>query len=478
MDHKLNNKQKILLIFTIIVFFFTIFGATFSYIKVKRKLNSDANFQTLTNTTDSLLFNGGENINIEATYDNFGDVDRKNLMGETKVGLVLKSNNTTNSATTTYCLFLSIMENDFVYTTDVKQAELLLQIIDPEGNEIKSLPGYNYVTSEGSSGFDITEARETILFTNSYSITSGIEDATQEWTVRVILVNLPTDQEGNTGKHFDANVRIDKNIYLADHLKWNYDSSSHLYHHDETLKNGANDGSYRFAGASAAVKNYICFGSDADVCPDTNLYRIIGVFGNNVKLIKNTSIGAYTWSGGTSSTAKNNWNASTLNKTTLNGTTKGRFLYDLGTEWSDKIIEATWYVGGYSDRYMTPKTFYDYEVGVNKTDTTYSAKIGLMYVSDYGFAATPSYWTTNLSSYSSSAYNNDWLNLGSDEWTITRDSGSTYEAYSIYSNRVYDQSIYSSSYTYAVRPVFYLDYPLHYVGGTGTQTDPIRIDLK
>lgn len=30
----------------------------------------------------------------------------------------------------------------------------------------------------------------------------------------------------------------------------------------------------------------MCFASDAEVCPDDNLYRIIGVFENNVKLIK------------------------------------------------------------------------------------------------------------------------------------------------------------------------------------------------
>ena len=34
------------------------------------------------------------------------------------------------------------------------------------------------------------------------------------------------------------------------------------------------------------VKNFVCFGSEASPCPTENLYRIIGVFGNNVKLIK------------------------------------------------------------------------------------------------------------------------------------------------------------------------------------------------
>lgn len=475
MEKKLDTKSKLLIVFAIIVCFFTVFGATFSYIKIKKKLNSEADLQTLTNTTDSLLFYGGKDIEIEATYDNFGDVDRKNLSGETSVSLTLKSNNTTNTATTTYSLFLTILENDFIYTTADKQAELLMQIIDPNGNEVKTLPGYNYVTSEGTSGFDITEVRDSILFTDSYIITSGIQDAKQEWTVRVILINLSTDQEDNTGKHFNANVRIDKNIYLADHLKWRYDKTSNFYHHDSTLANGANDGSYRFAGASNSVKNYVCFGTDADPCPDDNLYRIIGLFGKNVKLIKDTSIGNYAWMGSTSS-SNNNWSSSTLNKTTLNGTKKGNFLFDLGTEWSDKIVTTTWYVGGHSSPYEKPKNFYDYEVGVNKTNTIYNAKIGLMYVSDYGFATTPANWTYNLSSYdSSSVYNSNWLFSKVAEWTITRYSSGSH-AYNIESAGDIDyNSASSSSYQYAVRPTFYLDYSVYYVKGTGTKTDPIRV---
>ena len=59
-----------------------------------------------------------------------------------------------------------------------------------------------------------------------------------------------------------------------------------LYHHDATLTNGAGDNSYRFAGANESVNNYVCFGSSEASCPADNLYRIIGVFEDKVKLIK------------------------------------------------------------------------------------------------------------------------------------------------------------------------------------------------
>ena len=61
-------------------------------------------------------------------------------------------------------------------------------------------------------------------------------------------------------------------------------SYTNIYHHDSALANGAGDNSYRYAGANP--NNFVCFGTNTTPCPTDNLYRIIGVFGNQVKLIK------------------------------------------------------------------------------------------------------------------------------------------------------------------------------------------------
>ena len=45
------------------------------------------------------------------------------------------------------------------------------------------------------------------------------------------------------------------------------------------------DNQYIFYG----VNNYICFGSDEEICPEESMYRIIGIFDNQVKIIKNTN---------------------------------------------------------------------------------------------------------------------------------------------------------------------------------------------
>ena len=79
------------------------------------------------------------------------------------------------------------------------------------------------------------------------------------------------------------------NPFLTDYVKSFYTGTqgdNNIYYHDSSLTNGAGDNSYRYAGASDVVNNFVCFGSTLDICPTDSLYRIIGVFGDQVKLIK------------------------------------------------------------------------------------------------------------------------------------------------------------------------------------------------
>ena len=238
-----------------------------------------------------------------------------------------------------------------------------------------------------------------------------------------------------------------------------------IYYHNSSLENGAGDNSYRYAGASNNVNNYICLGSDATTCPDANLFRIIGVFGDQTKVIRAKSVGDQKWN----TSKANAWSISSLN-TYLNG----EYLTNLGT-LADKIATTTWKVGGGSSTYLydVPTTAYQYEVGSSASTTTYEAKIGLMYASDYGFVASSSAWTTKLSSYSSNTSKN-WLYLGSYEWTISRYSGGTTGAFVVGgSGGVGSDAVTSSC---AARPSFNLESSVKYVSGSGTIENPIRIN--
>lgn len=260
-----------------------------------------------------------------------------------------------------------------------------------------------------------------------------------------------------------------------------------IYYHNTSLTNGAGDNNYRYVGANP--NNYICLGSDATTCPDDNLFRIIGVFGDKVKVIKDKSVVKMHWD----TSYYNTWSISSLN-TYLNGT----YLTSIGT-LSDKIDVATWKVGGNTwdnISVSTAKEVYDYEIKNPSTtastgETEYSAKIGLMYVSDYMFAVLQDNWT--LVAYNSNDATKDyraikaenWLYLGSDEYTITRSSKNSGEVFAIYSSgEVYSYSVSCDSgeplpcsvYAKYARPSFYLISSVEYSGGTGTSSDPIRIN--
>ena len=263
---------------------------------------------------------------------------------------------------------------------------------------------------------------------------------------------------------------------LAEYIKSQYTGNqgdNALYYHNSTLTNGAGDNSYRYAGASESVNNFVCFGSDEATCPDANLFRIIGVFGDKTKVIRAKSTGNKEWD----TNRSNTWSTSSLN-TYLNGT----YLTSLGT-LTDKIATTTWKVGGGSWSNIAtsvPKTAYQYEVGSSASTTTVDKKIGLMYVTDYYYSASPSAWT--LVGYNSSdatkdyraATSTNWLYLGSYEWTISRNSDFTDFAFYVSSTgNVNSRSV---TLSYAVRPSFNLLSSTTYVSGSGSMSDPVRVN--
>ncbi|MEG1892484.1 MAG: DUF6273 domain-containing protein [Bacilli bacterium] len=252
-------------------------------------------------------------------------------------------------------------------------------------------------------------------------------------------------------------------------LKSNYSTLGMDCHNG--LANGANDNSYRFSGANP--NNYVCFGPGAtaagQACPEENQYRIIGVFGDQVKLIKKISLGKKVWN----SYELNTWTGSIMEKY-LNGD----YLTTLTPIWSNKIVTNTWQVGGMSEANgsAVPATVYNYEVGPNKANETFNGKIGLMYVSDYGFAASPSNWILKLYDEYKNCTANNWLFLGDDEWTISKVSSLGHNAFVIkwsgfiiynYANFINGES--------GTRPSFYLQPSVNLNGGNGTAIDPYRV---
>ena len=301
--------------------------------------------------------------------------------------------------------------------------------------------------------------------TNSYTFNTLNENT--NYNIFVYAENI----NNIYSEKYSLNVMTDdENVLLANYIKELYllqvlQEPNEIYFHKPSLTNGAEDNSYRYAGANP--NNYVCFGSDAISCPNDNLYRIIGVFKNQVKLIKSTSYGSYEWNSERDST----WNSSTKPDiyTTLNST----YYNTLGTTWQNKIAMHPYKVGGFS-HYIesTPNNIFVYEVGGYSENDTENMKIGLMYMSDFGYATTNNYWTVSIENYRT-AKSSNWL-AGLDEWTISKSTGSSGWAYAV---RNFGDGVDRSYVTgnYEIRPCFYLNSDVQYIFGTGTQSDPFRI---
>ena len=478
-----SKKQAIILsVIASIVLLVLIVGATYAYFQASGGKGTSANLRVTTYTTDVFNFEVGSVISIYADATSFAS-GKGNASGSTFAKAILTANNKTNTATEHYYLYLNISNNTFLYTQNESTPELLLTITDASGNAVTDITSLTYKTvTDGKgasiSGYDITNKSGLITLFNNKEITAS-PTKTDEWNITVTLVNYDKDQSKNAGKSFSAKLMIQKEEYklptLAEYVKSQYTGTqgdNGIYYHESSLANGAGDNSYRYAGASDSVNNYICLGSNEATCPDANLFRIIGVFGAQTKVIRAKSVGNKQWH----TSADNTWSSSSLN-TYLNGT----YLTSLGT-LTDKIATTTWKVGGGSWANIgtsVPKTAYQYEVGSSASTTTYDAKIGLMYVTDYYYSASPSAWT--LMGYNSDATKDyraakttNWLYLGSYEWTISRDSDTTNFAFSVVSTGNVDYYYVSDS--FAVRPSFNLLSSTTYVSGSGSMSDPVRVN--
>ena len=474
-----NKKQAIILsIVASIALLVLIVGATYAYFQASGGTGTNADVKVTTYTTDVFNFEVGNDISIYADATSFAS-GKGNAVGSTFAKAILSANNKTNTATEHYYLYVNISNNTFTYTQNESTPELLLTITDASGNAVTDITSLAYKTvTDGKgasiSGYDITNKSGVItLFNNKEIIASPTK--TDEWNITVTLVNYDKDQSNNMGKKFNAKLMIQKEKIketVADVCSNGQTLSSciiamdgkddTLYHHTSSLANGAGDNSYRYAGANP--NNFVCFGSDVSPCPTDNLYRIIGVFEDKVKLIKYdyatsallgtdgdyrnswglgssykgslTSIDNYCWNYKATNNKSNTWSTSLLNKTNLNT----NYLNNIGTTWSNLIEDATWKVSGHNNVLVTPRAMFTEEI-TNATKTygpsDGTSKIGLMYASDYGFAASPSAWTTNLYRYNDNDANGtsiktiNWMYMGADEWTISPNSSHSDRVFSL-----------------------------------------------
>ena len=334
-----------------------------------------------------------------------------------------------------------------------------------------------------------------------------------DWSIKVL--NL-TEAKTTCTLYFKeetfADILLACNDTAANCLKNNASLNKVELADDETV-----DHNIRYIGANP--NNYVRFNNE--------LWRIIGVFNNiddgsgtketRIKLIRDESIGKYSWDNKPSGTGSsdsiygsNDWTDSALQEVLNNGpywnrtsgscpsgangaTTSCDFSTNGLTEEAKRMIsDAVWNIGGSSTyKDVTASMFYERERGTEvyyDRPIEWTGKIGLMYPSDYGYA-TSGGSTTNRetclnkelynwdSSSVSDCKNNDWLyKSGTIQWTLTSDSSYSDGVFGVASiGRVLSDG--ANIAIIAVSPALYLNSNVKISGGEGTEESPYQLSL-
>ena len=290
-------------------------------------------------------------------------------------------------------------------------------------------------------------------------------------------------------------------------------------------KDNTEDKNIRYYGANP--NNYVRFNNE--------LWRIIGIFGNNVKLIRNDRLGWLSWDTSESTVNSgygiNQWGESKdtsgniyegadlqvyLNKmyyggievtcyndlnntkTTCPKDSNGNFL-ELDDVAKNLIDNHTWNIGAmrYISRTNT-LTFYQAERGsvhgksscssgnqCNDTiirTTEWTGYVGLPYVTDWAYASSEGICETNMATQDSSnnyiCKNNNWMQKSILAWYLLPVTTSSGACYAWYVNKTGDPA---GNYTYGwggVIPAVYLKSDVFVTGGLGTSDNPYKLWLS
>lgn len=327
----------------------------------------------------------------------------------------------------------------------------------------------------------------------------------------IIIIMLFLSLSKNNKTYSIGDTLADTVIAQNKGSTWNVGDSGIYY---------TNNHEYRYIGTN--VNNYVSFNND--------LYRIIGVFDSNshgqdgkmlVKLIRNRILGSYSWgayntsnTSGIYSSYRNDWTGENtgvkanlnilLNEYFYNKTDTSNIYgncskwtyyynntnyrtndctdiveYGINNSLQNYIEEVDWFLYGYSGASLSKQNFYLCERGQysgctsannGESVTSTSAKIGLMYASDYLYAT--SYILDNVGSSDWKYAKQNWLYKGS-EWLITPASNNN-QVYAIRSYGPVDTAVNSCNGN-GVRPTFYLKSSVYVTGGNGTFDDPYTI---
>ena len=218
------------------------------------------------------------------------------------------------------------------------------------------------------------------------------------------------------------------------------------------------DNIYIYTGKNP--KNYVIFNNET--------WRIIGIYGNQLKLVRNSSIGRMQYN----SSGSNRWKNSSLEKY-LNSEDEGGYIYGLSSEAQNMLGEGTWYTNPLYYRSSAVEAW-----NGAKNGTTLTRKVGLIASYEYLYAANSSCHNTSGYDFEDGCGDTDWMLLTHFWWFINPANDSSYSVLFVWRGAITRTGNSWADSKLEVLPAVYLKSSVTISGGTGTAADPFKLSLE
>ena len=511
MDTMKKDKSKTYMIVGIIILVLALIGSTYAYY---RYVFANVNVDTITRGLDYYI-----------TYAKGTDITNKVLEPSTDYTGGNSVTVTLYKKDNSYDIYGHIYLNVTSIGTALSNSSALRYVVTD---------GTNIVTKGDLKG--VTASSKIPLAVNI-----PLNTTSTEYTVYLWFNDNISEETSSEGQTISASVSCEASMKKINDINYSNTAAYKIsklyfnstkkpvinnnitYQYDTTDKLMADTaGNIRYYGASP--NNYIYFNcsdyknQSSSTC---ETWRIIGVFDGNVKIMRGSVIGSYSWdssaSGTNSGYGVNEWSRADLMKLLNSGydsaSVGGRLYWNAksGTCYNGEnnattscnftstglknpetrklIAETTYYTRGHNYSGIYVDAMYDKErvsgTVVNATPsrkTSWTGKVAIPYPSDYGYAADLSLCQQNLHGYNNSGCTaNNWMksiitNNGANYgWLLTPSSDSGCDAWRVVSSGIGNYDF--ASYANGVVPVLSLISELGIGPGTGTSSSPYQLSV-
>ena len=203
-----KNSSLILTVIAVATLMVAVVGASFAFFQAQGGTAVAKDVKVQTGTAGNTTFSIANAINITADQNTFGSGKGDRIGSTTGTASFTAPSQVSGALNATdlkscYTVTLNITSNGFTYTVNSSTPELLLDVTKGNASVISS---QDITTKTGN--IQVPTAASGTTYVHTLQTTAG-QTITDNWTVKVTLKNLSTNQNANAGQSFAGTLKFD-----------------------------------------------------------------------------------------------------------------------------------------------------------------------------------------------------------------------------------------------------------------------------